>query len=146
MRQPCSLDFLHGTMTSKETISQVKEAFSGSDETQVEMLVYRKDGNECFLASYEISKIIVKAGKPHNIGKTVILPAVSAIISSVVKQNAIEITNSIPLSNSSVSRRIDEMVEDVEKQLIAHLQVKQFALQLDESTLRDNEAPFISIC
>ena len=93
-----------------------------------------------FLASYEISKIIAKAGKPHNIGETVILPAVSAIISSVMKQNASEITNSIPLSNSSVSRRIDEMAEDVEKQLIAHLQVKQFALQLDESTLRDNEA------
>ncbi|KAK2708748.1 hypothetical protein QYM36_014375 [Artemia franciscana] len=97
-------------------------------------------GNDGFLASYEIRKIIVKAGKPHNIGATVILPAVSSIISSVMKQNAIEITNSIPLSNSSVSRRIDEMVEDVEKQLIAHLQVKQFALQLDKSTLRDNEA------
>ncbi|XP_076358993.1 SCAN domain-containing protein 3-like [Tachypleus tridentatus] len=92
------------------------------------------------LASYEISKIIAKAGKPHNVGETVILSAVSVIISSVMKQNASEITNSIPLSNSSVSRRIDEMAEDVEKQLIAHLQVKQFALQLDESTLRDNEA------
>ncbi|XP_076322021.1 zinc finger BED domain-containing protein 5-like [Tachypleus tridentatus] len=92
------------------------------------------------LASYEISKIIAKAGKPHNVGETVILPAVSVIISSVMKQNASEITNCIPLSNSSVSRRIDEMAEDVEKQLIAHLQVKQFALQLDESTLRDNEA------
>jgi len=97
-------------------------------------------GNDGFLASYEISKIIVKAGKPHNIGETVIVPAVSAIISSVMKQNAIEITNSIPLSNSSVSRRIDEMVEDVEKQLIAHLHVKQFALQIEESSLRDNEA------
>ena len=93
-----------------------------------------------FLASYEIRKIIAKAGKPHNIGETVILPSVSAIISSVMKQNAIEITNSILLSNSSVLRGIDEMAEDVEKQLIAHLQVKQFALQLDESTLRDNEA------
>ena len=93
-----------------------------------------------FVASYEIRKIIAKAGKPHNTVETVILPAVSAIISSVMKQNAIEITNSIPLSNSSVSRRIDEMAEDVEKRLIAHLQVKQFALQLDESTLRHNEA------
>ncbi|XP_076359030.1 SCAN domain-containing protein 3-like [Tachypleus tridentatus] len=92
------------------------------------------------LASYEISKIIAKAGKPHNVGETVILPVVSVIISSVMKQNESEITNSIPLSNSSVSRRIDEMADDVEKQLIAHLQVKQFALQLDESTLRDNEA------
>ncbi|XP_068224017.1 SCAN domain-containing protein 3-like, partial [Palaemon carinicauda] len=92
------------------------------------------------LASYEISKIREKAGKSHNVGETVILPAVSVIISSVMKQNATEIINILPLSNSSVSRRIGEMAEDVEKQLISHLQVKQFALQLDESTLRDNEA------
>ncbi|XP_068206165.1 zinc finger BED domain-containing protein 5-like [Palaemon carinicauda] len=32
------------------------------------------------------------------------------------------------------------MAEDVENLLISHLQVKQFALQLDKSTLRDNEA------
>ncbi|XP_068245481.1 SCAN domain-containing protein 3-like [Palaemon carinicauda] len=92
------------------------------------------------LALYEISKIIAKARKPHNVGETVILPAVSVIISSVMKQNASEIINILPFSTSSVSRRIDEMAEDVEKQLISHLQVKQFALQLDESTLRDNEA------
>ncbi|XP_038637238.1 SCAN domain-containing protein 3-like [Scyliorhinus canicula] len=100
--------------------------------------------NDGLLASYKISKIIAKAGKPHNIGETIILPALSVIISSVMKQNASEITNSIPLSNSSVSRRIDEMAEDVEKQLIANLQVKQFALQLDESTLRDNEVILLS--
>ncbi|XP_076324409.1 zinc finger BED domain-containing protein 5-like [Tachypleus tridentatus] len=60
------------------------------------------------LASYEISKIIAKAGKPHNVGETVILPAVSVIISSVMKQNASEITNSIPLS-------IDEVAEDLQR-------------------------------
>ncbi|XP_068208491.1 protein FAM200A-like [Palaemon carinicauda] len=32
------------------------------------------------------------------------------------------------------------MAEDLEKPLISHLQVKQFALQFDESTSRDNEA------
>ena len=78
-------------------------------------------GNDGFLALYEMSKIIVKAGKPHNIGERIILPVISAIISSVVKQNTIEITNSVPLSNSSVSRRIDEIAEDVEKKLIVHL-------------------------
>ncbi|KAK2708529.1 hypothetical protein QYM36_014212, partial [Artemia franciscana] len=31
-------------------------------------------GNDGFLASYEISKIIVKAGKPHNLGETVSIP------------------------------------------------------------------------
>ena len=53
-----------------------------------------KDG---LLASYEISKIMVKAGKPHSIGGRVILPSLS-----VMKQNANAVTNFIPLSNSSV--------------------------------------------
>lgn len=57
-----------------------------------------------------------------------------------MKQNASEITNSIPSSKSSVPRRIDGMAENVEKQFIGHLQVKHFALRLDESTLRDNDA------
>jgi hypothetical protein len=35
----------------------------------------------------------------------------------------------IPLSNSSVSRRIDEMTNDVEKQLVAQLQAKKVVLQ-----------------
>ena len=32
------------------------------------------------------------------------------------------------------------MAENVKTQLIAHLQVKTFALQLDESSIRDSEA------
>ena len=54
-----------------------------------------KDG---LLASYETRKIIPKAGKPHNIGETVILPSLSAVVSSVMKQNANAVSNSIPLS------------------------------------------------
>ena len=105
--------------------------------------IFTKQGqkkDKGLLASYEIAKIIAKAGKPHNLGTTVILPAMSVVLSTVMNQNAQHILNDIPLSNSSVSRRIDEMSWDVEAQLVSKLQVKQFAIQLDESTLRDNEA------
>jgi hypothetical protein len=76
------------------------------------------------LASYEISKLIAKAGKPHNIGESLILPAVSVVISTVMNQSVHEITQTIPLSNSSVSRRIDEMADDVEKQLVAQCELR----------------------
>lgn len=46
----------------------------------------------------------------------------------------------IPLRNSPLSRCIDEMVKDAEKQLIVCFQVKQFIIQLYESTLEDNDA------
>jgi hypothetical protein len=57
-----------------------------------------------------------------------------------MNQSVHEITQTIPLSNSTVSRRIDEMTDDVERQLVAQLRVQKFALQIDEFALRDNEA------
>lgn len=92
------------------------------------------------LASYEISKLIAKAGKPHCLGESLIVPAISVVLSTVMETNPRQVTQCIPLSNSSVSRRIDEMANNVEEQLVAELKIKKFALQLDESTLRGNEA------
>ena len=91
------------------------------------------------VASYNISLLIAKCGKPHTIGEKLILPA-SEAISTVMHQDASSVVKSIPLSNNSVSRRIDEMALNVEHQLCEMLQTTEFALQLDESTLRDNEA------
>jgi hypothetical protein len=75
--------------------------------------------DKVLLTSYEISKLIAKAGKPHNIGESLILPAVSVVISTVMNQSLHEITQTIPLSNPSVSRHVDEMADDAEKQLVA---------------------------
>ncbi|XP_064104308.1 zinc finger MYM-type protein 6-like [Macrobrachium nipponense] len=69
------------------------------------------------------------------------MPAVAVVLSTVMNQSPQEVTSVIPLSNSSVSRRIDEMAADVENQLISKkLKVNDFSLQLDESTLPDNSA------
>ena len=83
------------------------------------------------VASYNISKLIAKDGKPHSIGETLTLPAITEVISTVKNKNAAEIIRSIPLSNDTVARRIDEMANDVEIQLIQILQTTEFSLQLD---------------
>ncbi|GFX31271.1 hypothetical protein TNCV_2060901 [Trichonephila clavipes] len=41
---------------------------------------------------------------------------------------------SIPLSNDTVSRRIDDIAADVEQQLFGKLRDKLFSIQLDEAT------------
>ena len=74
--------------------------------------------------------IIAKARTPHNIGETVILPALSVIILKIMKLNPSEIINSIPLSSSTMSWCIDEMANNAEKKLIANLQAKNLSFNL----------------
>ena len=50
------------------------------------------------------------------------------------------VLGTIPLSNGTVQRRIDEMGDDVESQLVQILSKTDHAFQIDESTVRDNEA------
>ncbi|CAB4056444.1 unnamed protein product [Lepeophtheirus salmonis] len=47
----------------------------------------------------------------------------------------------MPLSNNTVTRRMDEMGEDIETQLVEKLKSGNLSLQMDESTLRDSEKP-----
>ncbi|KFD45776.1 hypothetical protein M513_13354 [Trichuris suis] len=92
------------------------------------------DGLLASLASYNISLIIAKSGKPHSIGKELLLPVISEVLRTLLHISPTEITRKIPLSNNTQQRRIGEMSSDTEETLTT-----SFALQLDESTLRGNE-------
>ncbi|CAH2009715.1 unnamed protein product [Acanthoscelides obtectus] len=93
-----------------------------------------------FRASYNISLLIAKSGKPHTIGEKLILPAVEEVLKTVLHKPASDIIKRIPLSNNTVERRIDEMSSDIERFLCNYLQTTHFSIQLDESTLPDNAA------
>ncbi|KAF2360367.1 hypothetical protein FHG87_008875 [Trinorchestia longiramus] len=90
--------------------------------------------------------MIVRSGKPHTIGEQLILPVIEEVLETMVHHaSPWAVTKSIPLSNNSVQRRVDEMSEDVEDILCNILkrqfgQFGQFGVQLDESTLPNNEA------
>ncbi|XP_028656972.2 protein ZBED8-like [Erpetoichthys calabaricus] len=55
-------------------------------------------------------------------------------------QDIPQILKTLPLSDSTVKRRIDEMAVNVENKLISILQNSSFSMQLDESTIADNDA------
>ncbi|KFD48214.1 hypothetical protein M513_10928 [Trichuris suis] len=98
-----------------------------------------QEENDGLLASYNISLIIAKSGKPHSIGKVLLLPVISEVLRTLLHISPTEITRKIPLSNNTVQRRIGEMSNDTEETLCNFLRTTSFALQLDESTLRRNE-------
>ena len=90
--------------------------------------------NNGLQASYEISHLIAKKGKPHTLGEEIILPSIKIALETVVKMDASATLKSIPLSNSTISRRIADMSNDVESILISELKEVKFSMQLDEAT------------
>ena len=69
------------------------------------------------------------------------MPAVKEVLKTVLPhKSCYSVIKSIPLSNDTVRRRIDEMSADVEHKLCNTLRNAEFSLQLDDSTLPGNES------
>ncbi|VVC31371.1 Hypothetical protein CINCED_3A025953 [Cinara cedri] len=79
--------------------------------------VTSKLDNDGLRASYTISLLITKTGKPHTIGEDLILKAVKEVITTVLHKPAANIIRNIPWNNGSVQRRFDEMAENIEESL-----------------------------
>ena len=58
-------------------------------------------------------------------------------------KNTSNVLRSIPLSNNTVKRRIDEMSECVEQKLVQMMCNNFFLMQVDESTLPENKCLFL---
>ena len=85
------------------------------------------------LASYNLSLMIAEKGKLHTIGEKLISPALKEVLNTVLHHKACSLViKSIPLSNNTVQRRIDEMSADVKHKLCNTFRNAEFSLQLDE--------------
>ena len=84
--------------------------------------------------------LIAQSGKPQTIGETLILLAVSEVFRTVLHKPSEEVIESIPLSNNTVQRKVDEMSGNTEEHLCLILETTKFSLQFDESTLPDKKS------
>lgn len=86
-------------------------------------------------ASYLISLRIARAGKPHTIGEGLVLPSIKDAVGAMFGEKEVKEIERIPLSNNTVARRIDEMAEWAEDEILRRVVgSKYYTVQLDEST------------
>ncbi|XP_067130994.1 zinc finger BED domain-containing protein 5-like [Centruroides vittatus] len=133
-------DYINSDLSFFKTL---KEKFE-KRTTITSIFTSRNITNSCIQeASYQISFLIAKSGKSHTIGENLIKPSISAFMKTVLEKDDEDVV-AMPLSNNTVSRRIDEMGDEIEKQLVLKLKTRNFSVQMDESTLRDSEAVLIT--
>jgi len=85
-------------------------------------------------ASLEASYLIAKTKKPHSIDESLVLPAAMKIVSIMHGESYTNKLKMILLSRDTVSRRIENMSDNIKSQLLNRLRGNYFAMQLDEFT------------
>ncbi|XP_014785211.1 SCAN domain-containing protein 3-like [Octopus bimaculoides] len=101
-----------------------------------------KQENDELFASYNIALPVAKSEKSHTTGKTLLCLVIKEVLSTVMHEKPDNIMK-IPISNNTISRHINEMVNDVKQQLINILQRSEFSIQVDESAVVDNQYQLI---
>ncbi|XP_050523076.1 protein FAM200B-like [Daktulosphaira vitifoliae] len=86
-------------------------------QQQNTMIQVSSVNESALLASYKVAYRVAKAGKPHTIAENLILPAALYMVEIMVsKQEANKLKN-IPLSDNTISRKINDMANDIQEQV-----------------------------
>lgn len=95
-----------------------------------------KVGELALKCSFQMALRIAQKKKPYTIGEDLIMPVATEMCQTMYGSDIdINKLKTIPISDTTIARRIDEMATDVRAQLLEKLRMADaFALQLDEST------------
>ena len=77
---------------------------------------------------------VARTKSSHTIAKNSILPAAVDMYEVVWDSQCAAKLKEIPLSNNTISRRLDDISHDFRSQLLKRLNKTDFVIQLDEST------------
>ena len=89
---------------------------------------------EVQLASFKVAYRIAKCKKLHTIAEELVLPAALDLISTIIEESAAQTLKAVSLSNNTISRRIDKILDDINDHLVAKMRENKFSLQLGEAT------------
>ena len=98
------------------------------------------------LASFKIAYRIAKCKKLHTIAEELVLPVALDLVSTIIGKSGVQKLKAVPLSNNTISRRIDKISDDINHHLVAKMRGNEFSLQLDEATTSTSNKDAYLIC
>jgi hypothetical protein len=115
------------------------------------LLEYRNKRSKAFISkvtvsekaqeeSYLVAELIVQKRESYTVGENLIMPARKIILGKMLGQDAVREIENVPLSNSTINGRIDDMSRDAEVVLCDELKNNSFSIQVDEATDFTNES------
>ena len=123
----------HSELTKKPQtfFERKKKEYSTQKKAFTKSLV----SNETLMkASYLVALKAARAKTAHTIAENLILPAAINMCETILDCKCAKKLREIPLSNNTISKRIDEISNDIKVQLLERLKQTYLAIQLDEST------------
>jgi hypothetical protein len=72
--------------------------------------------SNALLASYKVVHRIAKCKKPHTVAEELILPAAVDMVNIMIGESAGKLLSKVPLSNNTISRRMQHIAEDLNDQ------------------------------
>ena len=85
-------------------------------------------------ASYLVAELVAKEMKSHTFAETLIMPACKILVKTMLNTDGERIIAKVPLSDNTISRRVNDMSNNISNTMSEILGNTNFALQLDEST------------
>uniref|UniRef100_A0A8C4XCW1 Uncharacterized protein n=1 Tax=Erpetoichthys calabaricus TaxID=27687 RepID=A0A8C4XCW1_ERPCA len=101
---------------------------------------YLKLPEKGLIASYKVAQLLAKRKKAHTEAESVIAPALAIAVETILGPDAAEKVKKVPLSNDTISRRIEDLSSDLQDQICEHFDAPDdevsllWSLQVDEST------------
>lgn len=101
---------------------------------------YVKLPEKALIASLKFAHLLAKRKKAHTDAETIITPALSIIVETILGSEAAEKVKKVPLSNDTISRRIQDLLANLKNQVLEHFETPEdksemlWSLQVDEST------------
>jgi len=106
------LETVHQTLKNKPR-TYFESKLKAMREQKITFAKHAKIPSKALLASYKVAYQVAKCKKPHTIAEQLILPAAMDMVSIMLGEAAAKQLMNIPLSNTTISRRILDLAEDI---------------------------------